>query len=377
MATSSRVPRPPVLAVLMGLAGAVVAAILGLLTFGAQASAHPDHIPLAVAAPADSPLRAVATQVASQGGDAVSWRVTTPDEARNLLEDKEIYGYLDLTSAPASPTIVVSGAVNPQGAQFAQQILTEVMHRAAAATPGAPNVQTVMIHPASLAGRFAPLAASALLWISGLVATLGFGLLTTRRGIRVGIGPRSIVALTASVAGAGVIAGLYALWDNSLPLSWGVLGFLLLTALAFTAIQGALLRLLRLRAMAILAPLYLIAPAVAGQVPELLHPAYRALLWSWTPFRFSTEGLRSLLMGTPSAPDVRLGMIVLAAMAVAGLTVLVLMGSRRSALTKEAQPDGADRVVDIGVDKADRLPGAEAEVPTQDRNGGVRRYQRR
>jgi hypothetical protein len=360
----------------MGLAGAVVAAVLGLLTFGAQATAHPDHVPLAVAAPADGPLRGVATQVASQGGDAVSWQVTTPEQATNLLADKKIYGYLDLMSAPATPRIVVSGATNPQAAQFAQQILTEVVHKLAAATPGAPNVQTIMIHPASPAGRTAPLAASALLWICGLVATLGFGALTARWGIRAGVGPRSLVALTASVAGVGVIAGFYRLWDNALALSWSVLGFLLLTAFAFTAVQGALLRLFHLRAAVVLGPLYLIAPAVAGQVPELLNPAYRALLWSWTPFRFSTEGLRSLLMGTPSAPDVRLGIIVLASMAVAGVAVLLLMGSR-SGLFEKAQPDGAHGVVDVGVDEADGLPGAEAELPAQDRNGGVRRYQRR
>jgi hypothetical protein len=69
------------------------------------------------------------------------------------------------------------------------------------------------------------------------------------------------------------------------------------------ALQAGLLRVLGVGAMAILGPLYLVAPAVAGQVPELLNPAYRALLWSWTPFRFSAEGLRSFLQGTPDAPD--------------------------------------------------------------------------
>lgn len=373
---ASHTPPPAVLAVLMGLAGAVVAAILGLLTFGSQATAHPDHVPLAIAAPDGGPLHTAATQVASQGGDLVSWRVTTPAEARNLLDDKKIYGFLDLTDAPANPKIVVSGAINPQGAQFAQQILTEVVHKAAAATPGSPNVETIMIHPASLAGRTAPLAASALLWICGLVSTLGFIALTTRLRLRVGVGPRALVALTATVGGVGVVSGLFTLWDNSLPLNWNVLGFLALTALAFTAVQGALVRLLGIRAAAVLGPLYLIAPAVAGQVPELLNPTYKALLWSWTPFRFSTEGLRSLLLGSPSAPDVGLGVIVLASMAAFGLAVLVLMGLR-SRPGQEAEPDGPDRVVDVGVDKADRLPSAEPQVPIQNRNGGVRGYQPR
>jgi hypothetical protein len=373
---ASHTPRPPVLAVLIGLAGAVVAAVLGLLTFGAQATVHPDHLPLALAVPSDAgQLRAVADRVAGQGGDAVSWRVTTPDEARKLLDDKEIYGFLEaVPGSGGAPTarIVVSGAVNAQGTQFAQGILAEVA-RALSQGVGAPPVETV--HPASVAGRTAPLAASALLWIAGLVATLGFGMLTTRRGIRAGLGSRSILAVTVSLASVAAMAGFFRLWDDSLPLTADVLGFLLLTAVAFAAIQGALFRLLRIRAAAILGPLYLIAPAVAGQVPELLNPAYRALLWSWTPFRFSTEGLRSLLQGTPSAPDVRLGLIVLGSMAVIGLVIMLWPG--RSRPVEEAQPDPADGVVDVRVDQADRLPRAEGELTTEDGNGGVRRYERR
>ena len=91
-----------------------------------------------------------------------------------------------------------------------------------------------------------------------------------------------------------------------------------------------MLRLIRLRAAAILAPMYLLAPAVAGTVPEMLDPAYRTLLWSWTPFRFSTEGLRSLLQGVPDAPDVRTGVVVLASMAVVGLVVMLWPGRRQA-----------------------------------------------
>jgi hypothetical protein len=359
---ASATPRPVVLAVLLGIAGAVAAAVLGLLTFGAQATARPDHLPLAVSVPSDGPaaqqLRGAAERVAGQGGDAVSWRVATPDQARKLLEDKEVYGVLELAPNPAGTglglTVVLSGAVNPQGAQFAQQILTGAAQglgsAVAQASPGvavAP-VQTVTLHPASIAARTAPLAASALLWIGGLVAALMFGLLTTRKGLAVGTGPRALLAATVSVFAAAGVAGLIALWDSTLPLDADVLGFLLLTAVAFAAVQGALLRLLKLRAVAILAPLYLIAPAVAGQAPELLNPAYRALLWSWTPFRFSTEGLRSLLLGTPSAPDVRTGLIVLTVMAVVGLVIMLWPGRRASAEPVETQVDaGTGKAVPV------------------------------
>jgi hypothetical protein len=376
--TAPHGPRPAALAVLSGLAGAVVAAILGLLTFGAQASARPDHVPLGLALPNQGPaaeaLRSVPGQLTAQLGDAVAWRVTGPDEAAKALDAKETYGYLDLTQFPGV-RIVVSGATNAQGAQFAQQILTEVAHRLAAASPGAPRLETIQVHPASVAGRVAPLAASALLWITGLVATVGFGALAARRGTPAGIGPRALLGLTATVLGTAVVVGYFRLWDETLPLNGNVIGFLLLTGLAFTAVQGALVRLVGIRAAALLGPLYLIAPAVAGQVPEGLNPAYRAALWSWTPFRFSTEGLRSLLQGTPAASDVRTGVIVLGAMAVAGLTVLVLTALSRSGSPsgEEAQPNPANGVVPVGVDQADGLPGTERQLPAEHGNGGVRR----
>jgi hypothetical protein len=153
------------------------------------------------------------------------------------------------------------------------------------------------------------------------------------------------------------VAGFFALWDSTLPLGWDVLGYLALVGAAFALVQGALLRLLGIRAMAVLGPLYLIAPSVAGQVPELLDPAYRALLWSWTPFRFSTEGLRALLQGgSPNAAQVW----VFVALAAIGLVGVLLPGVVPLP-GEEREPDLADGVVDVGVDQADRLPGAQRQ----------------
>ncbi|RZS32535.1 hypothetical protein EV193_112169 [Herbihabitans rhizosphaerae] len=387
MATSNT-PRPVVVAVLLSVAGALVAALIGLLTFGAQATASPDHVPLAVATPSEgpaaAPLRAAAERLTAQGGDAVGWRVVTGGEGRKLLADKEVYGVLELVAEPTGelrPTVVLSGAVNPSATQIAQPALTGAAQGIAAAAPRlAPGVtvapaQTITLHPASAAGRTAPLGGTALLWLAGLVATLGSTVLITRAGKRVGIGSRLTVLVGVSVLGVAVVAGLLSWWDSSLPLNPEVIGFLLLTAVAFAAVQGGLVRLLGIRAAAILGPLYLVAPAVAGQVPELLNPAYRAVLWSWTPFRFSAEGLRSLLQGTPDAPDVRTGVIVLGAMAVGGLLVMLIPG-RRSA-GEVAQSHTPNGVVDVGVDEADRLPGAQGEAAVEDRNTGVGRHERR
>ncbi|HEX6356964.1 ABC transporter permease [Actinophytocola sp.] len=318
---------PTMVAVGLGLVGAVVATVLGLLTFGVQATVAPDHLPLAVATPDNPALRQAADQIASHGGDTVEWQVTDPARARDLLEDKEVYGILEIDQGLAI-TIVTSGAVNPQGTQVATQVLTGAAQgllsgfaqQQSNVRLAPPQVETV--HPASTAGRTGPLAASALLWIGGLAAAMAFALLLARRDIRP-VGARLALVASVSVLTTGAVVGLLKLWDSSLNISGEVIGFLVLTAVAFSSVQGALVRLLSVRAAAILGPMYLLAPAVAGTVPEMLDPAYRAILWSWTPFRFSTEGLRSLLQGVPDAPDVRTGVIVLASMAVAGLVVML------------------------------------------------------
>ncbi|MBE8525475.1 ABC transporter permease [Amycolatopsis sp. H6(2020)] len=322
------------LALVAALAGALVAVVLGFLTFGAQATVAPDGVPVAVAAPPE-----IAQRIAAHGGGQLAWTVATPAEARQLLEDKKVYGVLELAPGPAA-TVVTSGAVNPAGTQVAQQALTG----AATALAGPPKQE--VLHPVGLAGRVAPLAASALAWIGALVAGLALTQLAKRTGRTIGAGARFLQVTGAGVLITAVVAGFFALWDATLPLTADVLGFVFLAATAFAALQAGLLRLLGLRAMAVLAPLYLVAPAVAGQVPELLNPAYRALLWSWTPFRFSTEGLRSLLQGVPDASDVTIALWVLGALLAVGL--LVTLWPARSA-RQEAEPHLADGVVEVGV----------------------------
>ncbi|MCR6484507.1 ABC transporter permease [Amycolatopsis sp. OK19-0408] len=321
------------LALVAAVAGALVAVVLGFLTFGAQATAAPDGVPVAVAAPPE-----IAQRIAAHGGTQLAWTIASPADARQLLEDKKVYGVLEL--GPGGATVVTSGAVNPAGTQVAQQALTG----AASALAGAPKQE--VLHPASVAGRTAPLAASALAWIGALVAGLGLTQLAKRTGRTVGVGARFLQVVGVGVLVTAAVAGFFALWDAALPLTAGVLGFVFLAATAFAALQAGLLRLLGLRAMAVLGPLYLVAPAVAGQAPELLNPAYRTLLWSWTPFRFSAEGLRSLLQGVPGAPDVTTGLWVLGGLLTAGLLLVLWPG--RSA-REQAEPHLPDRVVEVGV----------------------------
>ena len=220
------------------------------------------------------------------------------------------------------------------------------------------------VHPASAAARTAPLAASALLWIGTLIGSVLLVGISRRAQRPTTVPTRVATAAGAAIGATAAVLGLIALWDWRL-LDGGrqadsrLVGFLLLAAFAFAAVQGAVLRLAGLAGMAILGPLYLMAPAVAGQVPEVLHPLYRTLLWSWTPFRFSTEGVRSLLLRT-TPPDVTTAVWVLAGMAVVGLVVLLWPSRRRGATPPDVDEAAASKPVPAGAPVASGASGASA-----------------
>jgi len=340
-------PRPPVLVVIAVLAGTALAIVLGLITFGVQATVEPRGLPLAVAVPdgAPAPLQQAAQRVASQGGEQVSWRVTSPAQARRLLDEKTVYGVLELPV-----TVVLSGAVNPAGTQAAQQVLTAAAQAASAAAGGtAQPVAVQTVHPATAAARTAPLAASTLLWLGTLVGSVLLVVVSGRAHRPTTVPLRLATAVGVAVGATCAVLALMALWDSGMfrsgQIDGQLVGFLLLVAFAFAAVQGAVLRLTGLAGMAILAPLYLMAPAVAGQVPELLHPAYRVLLWSWSPIRFATEAVRSLLMLDTVPPDVLAALWVLTGVAAAGLVVLLWPGRRRGAVPPDVEEPAASQRV--------------------------------
>jgi hypothetical protein len=314
----------------------------------------------AAAAPALAPLTG---KVAAQGGNAVSWRtVDSRARAERLLDAKEIYGAVLFSPGPGglSATVLVSGALNPGATQAAQPALTQVAVNAtaaaraqaaaeaaarpagvrasgaASAAAGAsgatgPPVQVVTLHPTSAAGRVLPLAASAMLWLATLVTGVLAVVLGPRlRGGRpLGRPARIGAALSGALLGTAGVLGYAHLWDASLPIGWEAAGFMALVGVSFGLLQAAVLRWLGLPGVGLLGVFYLMAPAVAGQVPELLNPVYRAALWSWTPFRFSTEALRSLLLGGSNAPDVQPALWLFGVIAVAGLALMLVPGRRR------------------------------------------------
>ena len=324
MNSSGRSLPTPVVALVAALIGAVAALVIGLLTFGVQATVNPDHVPLAIGA--DNPaVSSVAVTVAAQGGDRVTWHlVQSRAEAESLLDSKHVYGALIVAPGQGglSATILLSGALNPNATAVAEPILLGVAEGLKA------PAQVVTLHPTSAAGRALPLAATALLWLAGLAANAAALVLGPRLRSGRPLGRIAVAgaAAGAAVLGTGVVVGLAWFWDSSLPVGSEVVGFLLLVGLAFTLLQAGIFRWLGPPGFALLGPLYLMAPAVAGLPPELISPIYRTLLWSWTPFRFSAEGLRSVMFLGSGAPDVQPAIVIFSAIALGGL---VLIAARR------------------------------------------------
>lgn len=344
--------RPLLLALV---AAAALTAFLALVTFGVTATAAPRDLPLVLAVDGDGPQRATleraAGQIESRSGEEVAWRrAGSAAEARAVLDDKQAYGALVLASAPGASapavTVLVNGGMNAPGAQVAAQALPQVAQQVVAQVGGpggaAPPVRMETVNPASGPGRTVPVAASALLWITALVASAAaFVLLRHARiGARRSVWLRALLAPLAGVTGTAVVAGFVALWDSGLDAGWPVLGFLTLVGTAFALLAGAILAWLGLRGMALLVPLYLLAPAVAGQPPEFLDPAYRVLLWSWTPFRFSAEGLRSLLF-FDGMPGIGVPVAVFTGIAVVSLALLLASPRRAEHSDQAAAAPGA------------------------------------
>jgi hypothetical protein len=125
------------------------------------------------------------------------------------------------------------------------------------------------------------------------------------------------------------VLGFATLWDGGTAWPPAAIGFLVLVAAGFAAVQGAVLRLAGLLGLPILGLLYLMAAPMATQPPELITPVHRVLLWSWTPFRFAVESQRSLLYAPAPSADITTSCVIFGAFLVAGLTVILWPKGRR------------------------------------------------
>lgn len=131
--------------------------------------------------------------------------------------------------------------------------------------------------------------------------------------------------------------------DLHVPDYWAVYGFLVFASGMFFLMQGALLNWLGLGGMPILVLLFFFSNPVLALAPEMLPDVTKTWLYSWTPFRFSVEGLRSIFfygghgLGGYQYVLGMIGLVCFAVMALALVKPLFNRGDGKEAAVQAAE----------------------------------------
>ncbi len=143
-----------------------------------------------------------------------------------------------------------------------------------------------------------PLLFTVLLWLGSLIGSLLVWLMLHRKG-----------QLATRFVGTQLLAGVLlaviqtfstlavAGWMMGMEMSnYGYLiMFLSLTAIVFFLIQSSVLNWLGFKGWPILIMIWLFGLPVVSLPPEFLSAFYKFAIYSWIPYRFSVEGLSSIL----------------------------------------------------------------------------------
>lgn len=362
----------------------VVLMVFGAATMGSILSAKPKDLPVAIVVldekaelPSGGSLAVgemVREKLLSNTQLPFIWKVVGSEaEARAGLDNQEYYGALVLpaelssgilsltTSAPkpAVVKIITNEGMNTQASSTVKQILGAAMKGvslelssqllgqigqqseqisvdAAKALLTPINVAEETVHSVGFnnASGNAPGMLTQILWIGSLVTGLVLFMLSQQavaKGAR-----RWSVILSQAVIGLVVIAAASAflVWMAS---SWYGMEmahaadtwlFLWLAGSAFFLLQSSLLNWIGLPAMGILVLLMFFSLPLLNMAPEFLSQATQDWLYSWTPLRYASAGLREVMyFGGLEAGNMNVG--VLWGIAGAFLIVLVASGVKK------------------------------------------------
>lgn len=252
------------------------------------------------------------------------------------LDEKVIYGSLvlppDLTESvftlqserprQAIVEVVLNEGMNTTGANTVQSIITGIINEMnreirndmlgsmqqmdlqlkpeqAAALTEPLIIQTSISHPVGEQARgHLPLMFTVLLWLGSLIGSLSIWLLLHRKNQIASefVGTQILSGIALAIIQAFstmVVIG----WLMGIELvNYGYLiMFLILTAFVFFLIQSSVLNWLGFKGWPLLIMVWLFGLPVASLPPEFLSPFYRLAIYSWIPFRFSVEGLSSIM----------------------------------------------------------------------------------
>jgi len=329
----------------------VVLTVFGAAMMGSVLGSKPKELPVALVVldqPAELPTGGalaagmmIQDKLTSLPGLPIDWHVVgSEEEARSGLEEREYYGALVLSAdlsggllslatpspKPADVKIIANEGMNAQastvvrqllgqamkmvGAELSQQLLGQIGQQTgqisietAKALMTPINVQEEVVHSpgSNNASGNAPGLLTQIMWIGSLVTSMT---LFMASGKAVAAGSRRwTVSAMQAVAGLAVVgaASGFVVWMAS---SWygmelanaGATWLILwLAGSAFFLLQSSLLNWIGLPAMALLVLLMFFSMPLLNMAPEFLSRTTHDWIYSWTPLRFASGGLREAM----------------------------------------------------------------------------------
>ncbi len=275
--------------------------------------------------------------IIGQDNESVRWmHFESMGEMNEALENKEVYGGLvlpsDLTESvfsiqgeeprQAMVRVILNEGMNQIGANTVQGItsgiighmnlqirndtLGNIEEMGLQLHPGQVTVLTEplgqQIEKYSPVGEQAraqlPLMFTVLLWLGSLIGSLMIWLLLHNKDQQ----PNRFVKKQLL---SGVLLAVVQAFSTLVVVGWlmgmelanygSLIMFLIFTSFVFFLIQSSVLNWLGFKGWPILILIWLFGLPVVSLPPELLSTFYRVGIYSWIPFRFSVEGLNSIL----------------------------------------------------------------------------------
>ncbi|MFH9328888.1 ABC transporter permease [Streptomyces althioticus] len=262
---------------------ALVALALWAFAWPAARTA-PRDLPLGVAGPPAATVP-VAQQLDQRKGAFDLHRYADEAEARDAIEDREVYGAVVVT--PQGPKLLTASAASPAVAQLLQQA---VAHQAAASGQ---EIATEDVVPTPASDPRGSVLSTSVLPLA--LAGIGAGVAVTLLGLR---GLAAVGALTGSAAlVGGVAAALSHSWLDALPGSlWAVAGTFALATLAVSGAVAGLAALLGRPGLGLGALLMMLIGnpfSGAASAPEML-PEPAGVIGQWLPPGAGVSLLRSV-----------------------------------------------------------------------------------
>jgi hypothetical protein len=298
---------------------------------GAFHNPAPRRIPIAVVAPPGAPSGTAATAVARLNalpGHPLAARAAASTAAgRALLENRGVYGVLDL-SASGPDTLLVTSAAGAAVSTALEQIVSDVDRH---------QGRTVTVVDSIPAGRGDARGLSAFYlvvgWVVGgyLVAAIlgiaGGARPANRHRALIRLGGLAIYALVSGCGGALIAETILSALAGHFVALW-VFGTLLVFAVgAFTMALQVLFGTVGI-GLAILLFVVLGNPSAGGPYPSVLLPPFWAAIGPWLPPGAGTDAVR-VIVYFPAASIAR-SVWVLVAYALVGLLVTVAVAGMRA-----------------------------------------------